>query len=151
MKKMLIFVFIMAYCLVGYCLAKETPLILLGIETIKVDEVKKWLDDGEEFILLDARNASAYEENHLPMAESCVVNSEISLAEPIINKAVTYLNQCAVLNKIDKKTKIVVYCNSASCFQSPKASLALVKMGYKRIYWMRNGMNLWKQKGYPVE
>jgi rhodanese-related sulfurtransferase len=52
----------------------------------------------------------------------------------------------------DKGEPMIVYCNGPRCWKSYKASVLLVKNGYKGVYWYRNGgFPAWKSKGYPVE
>jgi rhodanese-related sulfurtransferase len=52
----------------------------------------------------------------------------------------------------DKNEPFIVYCNGPKCWKSYKASVLLIKDGYKKVYWYRNnGFPGWKSKGYPVE
>ena len=52
----------------------------------------------------------------------------------------------------DKNEQLIVYCNGPRCWKSYKASVSLVKAGYKKVNWYRNdGYPGWKGKGYPVE
>jgi len=92
--------------------AKETPKSLPGLKVVKVETVKKWLDNGEEMLILDARKRTDFEEGHIPEAESCGVNTDLGLEEQVIKKAVVFLNNCAPLKEINKNDRIVVYCNA---------------------------------------
>ncbi len=52
---------------------KETPKSLPGVKVIDTDTVKKWLDEGEDVFVFDARKAPDYEAGHLPESENCTV------------------------------------------------------------------------------
>ena len=130
---------------------KETPLSLPGVNVVDTDTVKKWMDNGDSFFLLDARKPEDFQESRIPGATHCTVNIERTLEEAIIKDAVKWLEKCQPLKGMKKDHKIVTYCNGVACFQSPKASLALSKMGFTNIHWMREGMNVWKTKGYPIQ
>jgi rhodanese-related sulfurtransferase len=51
----------------------------------------------------------------------------------------------------DKNEPIINYCNGPHCWKSYKASVLLVKAGYTKVYYYRDGFPSWKAKGYPVE
>ncbi|MCG8552891.1 MAG: rhodanese-like domain-containing protein [Desulfobacterales bacterium] len=130
---------------------KETPKSLPGINIIDSATLKNWLDQGEDFYLLDARKASDYESGYIPGAENCIVPSDISIEAAAIDKTVAVLKKYESLRDIEKSDKIVAYCNSVTCWRSPKASLALVKMGFSNVFWLREGIYTWKKNGFPVE
>jgi len=48
----------------------------------------------------------------------------------------------------DKATKIVLYCRSGR--MSAIAAETLVKLGYTNVWNLKEGMNEWLQKGYPL-
>ena len=48
---------------------KEMPATLSGINNITTDELKKWLDEGKTFVILDNRPADEYETDHIPGAK----------------------------------------------------------------------------------
>ncbi|MDP3049447.1 MAG: hypothetical protein Q8N12_08490 [Thermodesulfovibrionales bacterium] len=45
---------------------KDMPETLAGIKLITSDELKKWLDEGRKFILLDNRIPADHEREHIP-------------------------------------------------------------------------------------
>jgi rhodanese-related sulfurtransferase len=51
----------------------------------------------------------------------------------------------------DKSAPILVYCNGERCWKSYKSAIRLVRAGYKKVYWLREGFPGWYEKGYPVE
>ena len=47
-----------------------------------------------------------------------------------------------------KDRPILIYCHHASCQFSANGSEHLVRMGYTRIFWLRDGTKGWRQAGY---
>lgn len=47
---------------------KDMPETMAGVKMITGDELKKWLDEGRKFILLDNRIPADYEREHFPGA-----------------------------------------------------------------------------------
>jgi rhodanese-related sulfurtransferase len=51
----------------------------------------------------------------------------------------------------DKNAKIVVFCNSGTCWKSYKAAKVLADNGYKNVFWYRDGVPDWKARKLPME
>jgi hypothetical protein len=47
---------------------KDMPETMPGVKLITGDELKKWLDEGRKFVLLDNRVPPDYEREHIPSA-----------------------------------------------------------------------------------
>ncbi|CAB1064473.1 hypothetical protein D1BOALGB6SA_9269 [Olavius sp. associated proteobacterium Delta 1] len=90
---------------------KITPESLPGVQVIGVDIVKKWLDQGEDIFILDARKSSDYESGHLPEAENCTVPSDLNVTDESINKSIKALEHYEVLKDLAKEIKLITYCN----------------------------------------
>lgn len=128
-----------------------TPMTLKGAVTVDSDQVKLWLDDGEDMVIIDARKKSDFSDQRIPNSENCPVNTETDIKAKSIKRAVKWMKACSAVKGLSKSTKIVVYCNSVKCWQSPKAALALSQMGYSNLQWYRGGINAWKKAGFPLE
>jgi len=50
-----------------------------------------------------------------------------------------------LLSKLDKKKPVIVYCAAGG--RSPRATAAMLKMGFSKIYDYTGGMNDWLAKG----
>ncbi len=50
-----------------------------------------------------------------------------------------------------KDRPILIYCHHASCQYSANGSEHLVRMGYQRVFWLRDGTKGWAQAGYAFE
>ena len=49
-----------------------------------------------------------------------------------------------------KDRPILIYCHHASCQYSANGSEHLARMGYSRVYWLRDGTNGWTTAGYKL-
>jgi rhodanese-related sulfurtransferase len=98
-----------------------------------VDEIKARLDRGENFVLVDVREESEWQKDHLPGA--------IHLGKGVIERDVE--------QKIpDLKTELVLYCGGG--FRSALAADNLQKMGYTNVISMDGGVRGWREKGYSM-
>ncbi len=89
----------------------------LSYSNIKPEEAKKRLESEKGIILLDVRTQEEYDEKHIP-------NSILIPVDVIENEA--------PLKLTDRDADIFIYCRSGR--RSITASLALLKMGYTRVY-----------------
>jgi rhodanese-related sulfurtransferase len=103
------------------------------VRETNVDEVKRRLDRGDKFTLVDVREESEYAKDHLPGA--------IHLGKGVIERDIEH--------KIpDTKTELVLYCGGG--FRSALAADNLQKMGYSNVISMDGGIRGWREKGYPL-
>ena len=99
-----------------------------------VDAVKKRMDRGEKFLLVDVREESEYAKDHLPGA--------IHLGKGIIERDIE-------ARVPELMTELVLYCGGG--FRSALAADNLQKMGYTNVISMDGGIRDWREKGYPLE
>ena len=85
-------------------------------QQITPQEAKKIMDSGEEYIILDAREQSEFDEGHIPEA--------ILIPYTEIGKKTEQMIP-------DKNTQILVYCRSGR--RSKLASESLSKLGYTNV------------------
>ncbi len=104
------------------------------VKETNVAEVKKRLDAGEKFVLVDTREDSEWARGHLPGA--------IHLCKGIIERDI----EAAVP---DKSAEVILYCGGG--FRSALAADNLQKMGYTRVISMDGGWRVWNESGFPVE
>jgi rhodanese-related sulfurtransferase len=99
-----------------------------------VADVKRRLDAGEKFVLVDVREESEWAAGHAPGA--------VHLSKGVIERDVE--------TKVpDKATPLVLYCGGG--FRSALAADNLQKMGYTNVISMDGGWRGWTQAGLPVE
>ena len=98
-----------------------------------VDEIKRRVDSGEAFNLIDVREESEWAEGHLPKA--------FYLGRGIIERDIEEYFP-------DYKVEIVLYCGGG--YRSALAADNLQKMGYTNIISMDGGYRGWTEAGYPI-
>ena len=104
------------------------------VKECTVDDVKRRLDAGETFTLVDVREESEFAAGHIPGA--------LHLSKGVIERDVE--------TKVpDPAAPLVLYCGGG--FRSALAADNLQKMGYTNVVSMDGGWRVWNEKGYPVE
>ena len=103
------------------------------VHETNVDEVKKRVDRGDKFLLVDVREESEYAKDHLPGA----IHLGKGVIERDIEARVPGLN-----------TEMVLYCGGG--FRSALAADNLQKMGYTEVISMDGGIRGWREKGFPL-
>jgi rhodanese-related sulfurtransferase len=122
-------------------MAKHAPEFLKMVQDAKtrvpectVDDVKKRLDAGDRFLLVDVREDREFAAGHILGAVHIgkgVIERDIEAKVP------------------DPATPMVLYCGGG--FRSALAAEALQKMGYTNVISMDGGWREWNQKGYATE
>jgi rhodanese-related sulfurtransferase len=103
------------------------------IRECTVADVKRRLDAGERFHLVDVREQDEWARGHLPQAAHLskgVIERDIETAIP------------------DYDADIVLYCGGG--FRSALAADNLQRMGYRRVVSMDGGWRGWTEAGYPT-
>lgn len=103
------------------------------VRETNVEEVKKKIDGGEKFVLVDVREESEFAKDHLPGA--------IHLGKGVIERDIE-------ARVPDLNAEIVLYCRGG--FRSALAADNLQKMGYKNVISMDGGIRDWREKGFPL-
>lgn len=103
------------------------------IRETNVDEVKKRMDRGDKFLLVDVREESEYAKDHLPGA----IHLGKGVIERDIEERVADLHQ-----------EMILYCGGG--YRSALAADNLQKMGYSNVISMDGGIRGWREKRYPV-
>ncbi|MFZ0479756.1 MAG: rhodanese-like domain-containing protein [Terriglobales bacterium] len=104
------------------------------IRETTVDEVKKRLDQGDKFVLVDVREDREFDADHIPGA--------VHLGKGVIERDIE-----AKYPELD--TPLVLYCGGG--FRSALAADNLQKMGYTNVISMDGGIRGWREKSYPLE
>ena len=104
------------------------------MKTIDKKELKRKLDGGEDFALIEVLDEEDFKAGHIKGA---------------IHMSVTRIGMMAK-KKFDKDYEIVVYCADEDCGASPAAAEKLVKMGFENVYDYPGGKRDWYEAGYPI-
>jgi rhodanese-related sulfurtransferase len=103
------------------------------IKETNVADVKRRIDAGEKFLLVDVREESEWAKGHLPGA--------VYMGRGIIERDIE--------QKVpDTGTKLILYCGGG--FRSALAADNLQKMGYRNVESMDGGWRGWLEAGLPT-
>lgn len=103
------------------------------VKETNVDDVKRRMDAGEKFLLVDVREDNEWANGHLPSA----VHMGRGIIERDIETAVP-----------DTGTKMILYCGGG--FRSALVADNLQKMGYTNVESMDGGWKGWVAAGLPT-
>ncbi len=96
------------------------------IQEIRPADLKRMQDSGDDFILIDVREADEQAKGIIPGA--------VTLPRGILERDIDKVST-------DKDRKIVLYCGGG--FRSALAAVNLKKMGYKNVISMDGGWRGW--------
>jgi rhodanese-related sulfurtransferase len=100
------------------------------------EELKRKLDAGEDFVLIEALPRQYWAKAHIPGAVNLPHDQVRALAAELIP---------------DKDREIVVYCADTACPNSGIAAKALTDLGYRRVSEYIEGKADWQAVGYALE
>jgi rhodanese-related sulfurtransferase len=104
------------------------------VKQTNVADVKRRMDSGEKFVLVDVREESEWAAGHLPGA--------IHLGKGIIERDIE--------GRVpDTDTKMILYCGGG--FRSALSADNLQKMGYTNVESMDGGWKGWIGAGLPTQ
>jgi rhodanese-related sulfurtransferase len=104
------------------------------VKETNVHDVKRSIDAGEQFHLIDTREDGEWDRGRLPGA--------IHLSKGLIERDIESLIP-------DRTAKIVLYCGGG--YRSALAADNLQKMGYTNVISMDGGWRGWTEAGYPID
>ncbi|HLC16604.1 MAG TPA: rhodanese-like domain-containing protein [Thermodesulfovibrionia bacterium] len=115
---------------------KEMPATIEGITIITAEELKSWLDQKKKFTIIDNRPVEEFAIEHIPEAKR--LDAEDLYKDPKLADA------------FNKEDITVNYCNGVMCWRSPAMTVMLKSLGFKNVYWFRDGVPVWAKKGFPT-
>ena len=107
---------------------------LTRIPEISAEEVVEKLKSGDDFELIDTREAHEFEAGHLPNAKHLskgVIERDIEESIP------------------DTEKELILYCGGG--YRSALAGDNLKKMGYHNVKSLAGGWREWTKKGFEIE
>lgn len=104
------------------------------VDSADLADIFKRENIDEQVVVIDARTAEAYEEEHIPGA--------ISFPHRTMDEeSVKSLNQDALY---------ITYCDGIGCNASTKGAIKMAKLGFK-VKELMGGLDWWKRDGYSTE
>jgi len=106
------------------------------MRTIDRDTLKRKMDAGEDFKLIEVLPESSFDDFHLPGA----INVPLS-AEDFDDK---------VQSAAGKDEQVIVYCKDTACDASPKAARRMEQLGFADVLDYEAGKDDWRAASLPV-
>lgn len=102
----------------------------------EIDSWDLWdaLRRGDKVVVVDARSAEAYAQEHIPGA--------LNLPHRMMASETT--------QHLDPEALYVCYCDGIGCNASTKGALNLTRLGF-RVKELMGGLDWWKRDGYATE
>ncbi len=110
-----------------------------GYELVNTDELNKWIEAGEDMILIDTMPGDFYGKGHIPTALNAVMPKS-SLADATDAEKEAF----AALLGEDKEKKIVVYCGFTACGRSDAGAAYAKELGFTNVYRYPGGIIGWR-------
>jgi rhodanese-related sulfurtransferase len=104
------------------------------VKETNVADVKRRMDGGEKFILIDVREESEWAQGHIPGA--------IHLGKGVIERDIEQ-------RVPEASAKLILYCGGG--FRSALSAVNLQKMGYTNVESMDGGWKGWIGAGLPTQ
>ena len=114
------------------CLTSRVGVVL----PISRDDLRRKVERGEQFVLIDALAPMSYARSHLPGA---------------VNLPLEWVDDRAPRRIPDLDTEVVVYCVDAECDSSVLVAERLVELGYRNVRHYVEGKADWVAAGLPLE
>lgn len=106
-------------------------------KVITTEDLKKKMDAGEKFFLLDTLSANSFEGRHIPGAHSVPYGPD-------------FMKKFGELGA-SKEDEVITYCASAGCQLSVLAADELEKAGYTNVGHYKDGLAGWQNAGYEFD
>ena len=106
-------------------------------KVISTEELKKKIDEGGDFHLINVLTPESFTAMHIPK----------SVNIPVADKFLENIEKA----DISKDAEIIVYCSSVTCQASVQAASLLEQAGYTNVTHYADGLAGWKNAGYQFE
>ena len=127
-------------------LANET--VEGGYQLVNTAELKKMLDGGENFLLVDAMPAEdGYDKGHIARAVNFEFPKEVMDGWNDKGMAGRKQEDFQQLLGDDKDHKLVFYCGFVKCARSHNGAICAQRLGYTNVYRYPGGIYAWRGAG----
>jgi len=118
-----------------------------GYKVVTTQELKVWLDQKKEMLVVDTMPPDNFKKQHIPGA----VNFEVQRHPELTQMSDKMRADLEKLLGPDRDRTIVFYCGFTDCERSHNAGMWAIKLGYKNVYRQPGGITGWLEAGYPIE
>jgi PQQ-dependent catabolism-associated CXXCW motif protein len=130
----------------------NTPLAIPGGRLIRTGELESALNsgtlEGVPFLMIDAWRRSDSEQVYIPGSKYIGYAGNYGTFDDGIQRGLK--EELAKLTNDNLDMPLVFFCIGAKCWESYNAALRAIKLGYRKVYWYRGGINAWKAAHSPV-
>ena len=102
------------------------------MSTITREELKKKLDDGEDFKLVNCLDDWMFRAKRIP-------------------GSIHFESLKHALETLDRKEEVIVYCSNSGCTASVLVYQQLIENGFQNLRRYAGGIADWEDAGYPLE
>jgi len=103
---------------------------------ISRESLRQKIENGDDFVLIDALAPMSYAMSHLPGA---------------INITPDWVDDRARRRIPDLDTEVVVYCASSTCDSSVDVANRLIELGFRNVRHYLEGKRDWAEAGLPLD
>jgi rhodanese-related sulfurtransferase len=121
-----------------------------GYELLSVVDLKKMIDDKENFVLIDAHPQNQFNEAYIAGANNFEFQGKFTRNWKDDAVGGTEAAYKALLGH-DLNHKVVVYCGGNKCGRSNTAAMWTKEFGYHHVYRVTSGIKGWQDAGFPVQ
>lgn len=107
---------------------------VIGMKVITTEELKKKIDAGEAYYLVDVLAPESFAARHVPTARN-------------VRKGVDFVERFEREVAAPKDAEIIVYCTSHTCVASVQSGEALEAAGYTNVVHYKDGLAGWQGAG----
>jgi rhodanese-related sulfurtransferase len=107
----------------------------MRIRFISKEQLLEMMENGDDFVLVDARRTEDFEKGHIPSAKSLPAGRVGAAHEDILG---------------DKTRTVVTYCGDFQCHASTNAAKELMRLGYGDVRDYKGGRKDWDAAGLPI-
>lgn len=111
------------------------------IKEVSADELEEMIDEREDLLIVDVREAWEFEAGHIPGSILVPRGTLEGAADP------GYKLRDRVLCQAYERP-IVLYCQTGG--RSALAADTLNQMGFREVYNLAGGIEIWEAEDYPV-
>ena len=117
-----------------------------GYGIVRTDELKQWMDQNKEMLVVFTGPEAVFKKNHYPGA--------VQFEFPIPELKEMSENARSVFIRFlgpDKGKVLIFYSGFTKCTRSHNGAIWAMTLGYKNVYRCPGGIKAWSEAGFPVE